>query len=469
MFENEDHNNFKDIESLKAAFQKLMKGQSHRALHEDDFEALIDYFEVEGDQQNWKLACELSTDIYPFSSALLLRKAEWYLEQKQVSLALAIVQKVQTTSPGDLDCLLLHADILIQADKAQQAIVLLNSELVKFDKAEKVHILMELSDIYDELTEFEKVYDTLKKVLNLDPKVEDALVRMCFWADVTKQQKDCIDFHIAILDDNPLYASAWYNLGLLYQSIKNYVEAIEAYENCMSIDSQFDYALRNLGECYVQQEEFDKAIAVFEEHMQIAKAEDVILETLAFCWEHKKQFAKARQYYRKASLMNPEDDTVFFKIGETYVKERQWDKAIKSFSVALHLEKEKVNYSLALGDCLMQIEAEDEAVVCYLNAVKLKPTKKIIWLALCRALYATDYLEECIRQLQLAEEHCGHKIEFEYYCAGILLALGKTKESIPYIENALARDVRKANCLNDLDPEILRHPIFADLYARYKK
>jgi len=469
MFDHDENNDHKDIELLKEEFMKLKSGQRHQSLHEDDFEALIDYFEIQGDKENWQLACELSTDIYPFSSALLLRKAEWFLEQKQTSLALSIIQKVQTISPGDLDCLLLHSDILIQADKAQQAIDLLKTEITKFDGAEKIHILMELSDVYDELTEFEKVYDTLKQVLVLNPKVEDALVRMCFWADVTKQQKDCIDFHIAILDKDPLYASAWYNLGLLYQSVKNYEEAIEAYENCMALNSQFDYALRNLGECYVQQEEFDKAIAVFEEHMQIAKTEDIILETLAYCWEHKKQFAKARQYYRKASNINPEDDTVFYRIGETYVKERQWEKAIKSFSVALHLDKENVNYSLALGDCLMQIEAEDEAVVCYLNAVKVKPTKKIIWLALCKALYATDYLKECIRQLELAEGHCGDKIEFEYFRAGILLALGKTKESISYFENALARDVRKASCLNNLDVEILRHPVFSDLYARYKK
>lgn len=469
MFDNEDHNDYKDIELLKEEFNKMKQGQSHMALHEDDFEALIDHFEIFGDRDNWRIACEMSTDIFPYSSILLIRKAEWLLSQKKTGQALAIVERIKNITPGDLDSLLLHAEILLESDKPKEAIDLLETDLDKFNDTDKVFILMELSEIYDEQTEFEKVYTTLKKALAINPQYEDALMRVCFWADVTKQQEDCIKLHKEILEEAPFYASAWYNLGLLYQSIKDFSEAIDSYENCLALDSKYEYALRNAGECYIQLKEFDKAIAVFEEHIQLAKPEDVILETLAYCWERKKQYAKARHYYRKASLLNPEDDTIFFKIGETYAKERQWEKAIKSYSVALHIDKDNASYCLALGNCLMELETEKEALVCFLNAVKLRPDIKSTWQALIKALYASDYLDEAIVQIEIAETHCGNKVEFEYYKAGIYLALGKTKDAVVFFENALIRNIRKVNCLNQMDKEILQHPIFSDLYAQYKK
>ncbi len=469
MFENEDQNNFKDIESLKAAFQKMKKGQSHRALHEDDFEALIDHFEVYGDKENWQIACEMSTEIFPFSTALLMRKAEWLLAQNKSELALSLMEKIKNITPGDLDSLLLHAEVLVECDKVDDAIQLLKGDLEKFADADKAFILMELAEIYDEQTEFEKVYSTLKQVLEINPLFEDALVRMCFWADVTKKQDDCIVFHKEILEKYPLYASAWYNIGLLYQSIKNFPEAIESYENCLAVNSKFEYAMRNLGECFIQIKEYDNAIAILEEHIHVAKTEDVILETLAFCWEHKKQYAKARHYYRKASIINPEDDTIFYKIGETYVKERAWEKAVKSFSVALHIDQGNATYSLALGDCLLELESEEEAIVCYLNAIKQQPNEPAIWDALIKALYSFDYLEEALQQTEIAIEHCGDRVEFEYYRAGIYLALGKTKDAVLFFENALIMDTPKAKCLNKIDKDILLHPIFSDLLLRYKK
>jgi tetratricopeptide (TPR) repeat protein len=469
MFSNEDHNDFKDIEFLKEEFDKMKRGSAHKALHEDDFEALIDHFEIFGDTENWKLACEMSTEIFPFSIGLMMRKAEWFLAQKKPMMALAIVEKLKNKTIGDLDSLLLHAEILLECDKANEAIILLEDEFEKYNDTDQVFILMELAEVYDEQTEFEKVYATLKRALTINPQYDDALVRMCFWADVTKQQADCIQFHQKIIDDYPLYAAGWYNLGLLFQSIKDFKQAIESYENCLAIDTSYEYALRNLGECYIQTEDFDKAISILEEHIETAKTEDVILETLAFCWEHKKQYAKARYYYRKSSSLNPEDDSIFYKIGLTYTKERSWQKAIKSFSVAVHLDNTNDAYCLALGNCLLETEASEEALVCFLKAVELAPNQFANWEALIYALYKADYLNEALVQIEEGIKACGNRIEFEYFKSGIYLALGKTKDAILFFENALIIDIAMANCLNALDKEILLHPLFAEIYIQYKK
>ncbi len=468
---NDDYfdDEYKDIEDLLIEFYKIKRGEKHNMLNEEDFESLIDFFESNKDQENASLACDIATTLYPFSSILHLRKAEFLTDHKKYGQALKILDILDELDPHNIECVFLKSDILIEQNKFADAIDILEKQVDKFDSADKTDILLELSEIYDELEEFEKVYETLKRVLAYEPNNEDALLRICFWAEINNRHEDSIEFHLQLIEEVPFNAMAWYNLGVAYQGIKLYEKAIDAYEYCLAIDDKFEYAYRNMGDAYMQLKQYTKAIEVLETHLSIAKAEDIILEAIGFCWEKQKDYTKARQYYRKASQLSPQDDLIFFKIGETYSKEAQWEKAIKAYSVALHINKSNASYCLALGNCLLEMGADKEALVCYLNAVQLRPDIKSTWQSLVKALYTFGYYEEALTQLSIAESHYAYKIEFVYYRAVILLALGKTKDAVLHLEEALEENPKKSSALRFLDKEAPMHPVFADVLIRYKK
>jgi tetratricopeptide (TPR) repeat protein len=465
-FDDED---FRDIEDLLIEFFKIKRGEAHGILTEVDFEYLIDYFDTNSDRENAGLACDIASTLFPFSSTLFLRKAEWLMNQKKYGQALKILDQVEEIDPNNIECVFMKSDILLDQNRFSEAVDILERNADKFDSVDKTDILLELSEIYDELEEFEKVYATLKRILLYEPTNEDALLRICFWAEINNFHEDSIELHSKIIDEVPFNAMAWYNLGVAFQGLKLYEKAIDAYDYCLAIDDKFEYAYRNEGDAYIQLKKFTKAIEVLEMHLSIAKPEDIILEAIGYCWDKQKQYAKARDYYRKASQLNPQDDQIFFKIGETYTKESKWEKAIKAYSVALHINKNNASYCLALGNCLMEMNAEKEALVCYLNAVQLRPDIKSTWQALVKALYSSNYLDEALSQLIIAEEHCGEKIEFVYYRAAILLAQGKTKEAVIQLENALASNDKKISALKFIDREIAHHPVFAEVLVRNKK
>ncbi|NDC43216.1 MAG: hypothetical protein EBZ77_16985, partial [Chitinophagia bacterium] len=150
-------------------------------------------------------------------------------------------------------------------------------------------------------------------------------------------------------------------------------------------------------------------------------------------------------------------------------REKQWEKAVKSYSVALHLNKENASYCMAIGNCLMELDVKSEALVCYLNAVRLKPGNKSTWMALLRALFISGYYEEVIIQLDVAREHCGDKSEFLYLQAAALLELGKIKESMIVLENALNSNAKKLRTFTSLNPEFLLRAPVVELISRYKK
>lgn len=460
---------FRDMEDLLSNFYRIKRGEAHGILNEDDFESLIDFFEGNNDLVNADLACDIGLTLYPFSSTLIIRKAEYLMDHKKYGQALKVLDTLDEMDPHNIEGIFLKSDILLEQNRFAEAARILEAEVDFFDHVDKTDILLELSEIYDELEEYDKVYASLRRVLEYEPNNEEALLRICFWAEINNRHEDSIVLHQQILENHPYNAMAWYNLGVAYQGLKLFEKSIDAYEYCLAIDDKFEYAYRNQGDAYMQLKQYKKAIEVLEVHLTIAKPEDIILEAIGYCWDKQKEYTKARQYYRKASQLNPQDDQIFFKIGETYAKELQWEKAVKSYSVALNINKNNATYCLALGSSLIEMGANKEALVCFLNAVQLRPDMKSVWQSLIKALYVTGYIDEALTQVSVAEDQYGERVEFVYYRAVLLLALGKTKDAVLHLESALLENPKKSTALQYLDKESVLHPAFADVLVRYKK
>ncbi len=470
MFNNEDDNeDFKPLEDILEAFKKAKKGEPHATLDVEDFEFLIDYFESEGDKENIKLAFDIGMDLYPFSPDLMLKKANWFAEQNKLGQALKILDTLDSISPKNLEALLMRSDIYVDQLETDKAIELLHSSLVDFDDLEKVEILLELSDLYDEEEEFEQVYLTLKQILEINPKHEDALLRICFWADITNMQESAIGLYQTILEEDPFNTFAWYNMGVAYQGLKLYEKANEAYQNCIDIDEQFEYAYRNMGDAYMQLKKYDKAIEVLEKHMDITKPEDLILEAIGLCWEKKKDYTTARKFYREATSLNPQEPELYYKIGITYSKESKWEKAKKAYSIALNMDNNSSVYCISLANTLLQMQAVDEALTLFEKAVQIKPFTKITWQALIKAYYTCGLYDKAMENIDSARLYCGTKLDFDFYEVAVLIQKGKTKAAMLLLENTLEVNPKKIVALSFIDKEVTHHPLFIDIIAKYKR
>lgn len=450
-------------------YEEVKRGESTRILDEEEFERVIEYYFQNSNEEQALLACDIARTYYPFSASILLLKAEILTQAQKYGQALNALDEMEQYDNNSLDAVLLRSDILLGQFKYDQAALLLEQKADNFGGKEKIEILLELSDVYDESEEFDAVFDTLKRVIKIDRRNEEALQKLCFWADFTERLEESVTIHTALTDEDPYNALAWFNLGAAYQGLKMYERSIDAYEFCVAIDEKFEFAYRNMADAYMRLKWYEKALDVLQKHIEIAKPEDVIFEAMGYCWEKQKDYAKARHYYRQASQLSPQDDGIFYKIGETYMREHQWEKAMKSFSVALHLNKDNAAYCLAIGNCLMEMDVKSEALVCYLNAVRLKPNNKTTWLALIRGLYLTGHYEESITQLEVAREHCGDKADFYYHHAAALFEMGKAKEALLQLEKGLKMSPARVKIFTELNPEYLMRSSVADLITKYKK
>ncbi|MBZ0099656.1 MAG: hypothetical protein K8F30_11255, partial [Taibaiella sp.] len=84
-------------------------------------------------------------------------------------------------------------------------------------------------------------------------------------------------------------------------------------------------------------------------------------------------------------------------------------------------------------------------------------------------LYMANYFEEALTQIEIARENCGDKAEFGYFRAATLFELGKSKEALLQLEQALKLAPTKVKTFTALNPEYMRRSSVSELIARYKK
>ncbi|MEO6834047.1 MAG: tetratricopeptide repeat protein [Chitinophagaceae bacterium] len=278
---------FDEMDDLLGRYEQVKRGESAGMMDEEDFERIIEYFFQDSNEEQAMLACDIARTYYPFSSSVLLLRAEILTQSQKFGQALKCLDELDQYDQQNLDAILLRADIFVSQHKYDQATSLLETATEHFEGKDKVELLLELADVYDESEEFEAVFDTLKKVVKIDRRNEEALQKICFWTEFNGKNEESVELHTALTDEDPYNALAWFNLGSAYQGLKLYEKAIDAYEFCVAIDETFEFAYRNMADAYMRLKWYEKALEVLEKHLEIAKPEDVIFEAMGYCWEKK--------------------------------------------------------------------------------------------------------------------------------------------------------------------------------------
>lgn len=457
-----------ELRELLLQYDNLKSGRSHSFIDEDSFEKIIDYF----DEKNQLLAAieaaDYAVEQYPYSSSLLLKKCDLLIANKKYKEALYHLEQAELLDSSDINLYILKTDAYLALDQQEKAATVLETALNYFEGDEKIELLFELSDVYDDYESFDKVFDCLQLILQLDPNNEEALYKICFWTDFTGRNEEGIRLHQQIIEDYPFSELAWFNLAAAYQGIKLYEKAIDAYQYAVAIDEKFDYAWRNMGDAYLRIRKYKEAIEVLQKVLELARPEDVIYEAIGHCYDKLKNYAQARFNYRKASHLNQEDTQLYYKIACTYMNEGGWENAIKNLQIALRTHRMQPEYNLALGQCYMEQGKIEEAVQYFGNVVRTRPKNINGWIELLKCLYQANCFEEGLEYVEHAIT-LTNKPVFVFYKSAFLFSSGKTKEAILQLEIGMEINPKLVKKLIELNPAIFQNQSVVDVIARFKR
>jgi tetratricopeptide (TPR) repeat protein len=470
MKENPYREDREELEELLRQYQNLKTGRSHSFLEEDAFEKIIDYYDDHDNLSEALQAAEVGLEHFPYSSLLMIKKADLLLATRKYVQALEVLETAELFDSSDINLYILKTDAYLALDQQQKAVDLLEAALNMFEGEERIDLLFELADVYDDYEEFDKIFDCLKLILEEEPTNEEALYKICFWTDFTGRNEESIQLHQKIIDEHPYNEIAWFNLGAAFQGLKLYEKAIDAYQYSVAIDEKFDYAYRNMGDAYLRLRKYKDAIDVLEKVLELSRPEDVIYEAIGYCYQRLENFAQARFHYKKAVHLNVDDSKLHYKIATTYMHEDQWQQAVKHLENALRIQRNMPEYNLAMGECYLHLEKYKDAIIYFGNVVRLKPKNASGWEALIRCLLKAEYLQEageqCIMAIKATD---GKKSIFLFYYSAILFLTGKSKEALLQLENAMSKSPKLLKKFVEINPSILQNSQVIDIIARYKK
>lgn len=458
-----------EIKALLEQFDNLKEGKANSYIEEESFERLIDYFDDNEQLSNAMEAAEYAVRQFPYSAVLLIKKADILIALKQYKQALYILDQAELLDANDTNLYILKTDAYLALDQQKKAAAVLEAAIQDFEGEEKIDLLFELADVYDDYENFEKVFDCLATILDQEPNNEEALYKICFWTDFTGRNEEGIRLHQRIIEEFPFNELAWFNLAAAYQGLKLYEKAIDAYQYAVAIDEKFDYAWRNMGDAFLRLRKYKEAIEVLEKVLELARPEDVIYEAIGHCYDKMGNFAQARFNYRKAAHLNNGDSQLQYKIACTYMNEANWSSGIKSLEQALKMHKMQPEYNLAMGQCYMAMGDLDEAITYFGNVVRVRPKNVNGWMELLKCLYKAELFEEALEYAGFAYEQTDGKPVFLFYKAAILFATGRTKEAIVQLENGMQKNPKLVKKLIELNPSILQSQFVVDIIARFKK
>jgi tetratricopeptide (TPR) repeat protein len=456
-----------EMQELLRMYQNLKAGRSSQFIEEEDFERIINYFDDKQDVGAALEAADVGMEQFPYSAQLMFKKADLLIANRQYLEALDLLDAGSLFDSNDIALYILRTDAYLALDQPEKAAELLEDALALFEGDERIELLFELSDVYDDYEDFEKVFDCLKLILEEDPLNEEALLKICFWADFTGRCEESIRLHQNIIDEHPFSELAWFNLATAFQGLKLYEKAIDAYQYALAIDDKLDIAYRNMGDAYIRIRKFKEAIEALSKVLELSRPEDVIHEAIGHCYHKLSNFAQARFHYRKASHLNPDDSRIYYKIAVTYVKEEQWESAVKQLDTAMRLHKSQPEFNLLMGECKMMQGKLREAIQFFLTVIKVRPKNVSGYDALIRCLVKAEEYEEALTHCRNAEAIAIGSALFIYYQSGVLFLMGKSKEALIHLERGLKENPRLFNKMSDLVPGLLQRPQVVEMLSRY--
>jgi tetratricopeptide (TPR) repeat protein len=457
-----------ELNELLRQYNNFKTGKRFKFIEEESFLRLVDYFDENENLSAALEAVNFAVKQYPYSSSLYIRKADILLAFQKYQEALFFLQKAEVLDSKNINLYILKTDAYLALDEHEKAAALLEEAIVVFEGVEKAELLFELADVYDDYEEFDKVFNCLKLILEQDPVNEEALYKICFWADYTGRNEESVDIHRKIIDEFPYTHLAWFNLGAAYQGLKLYEKSVDAYQYAIAIDEKFDYAYRNLGDAYLKLRKYREAIEALQKVLELSMPEDLIYEAIGYCYEKLKNPAQARFNYRKAAHLNSLESRLYFKIAGTYMQESQWESAVKNIENAMSINRANPDFHFSLAQCYIQLGRIKDAVIHFTQFIKARPRNIKGWRELIRCLYDAGYFEEALEQIDNAQKSTDNKPLLFYYKSAVLFSMGKSKEALLNLHLGIQSAPQLIRHFVELNPSLLQNSSVANIISIYK-
>ena len=261
--------------------------------------------------------------------------------------------------------------------------------------------------------------------------------------------------HLLYLSKNFSYDDGiFYNLGIVYEKMKNFHKAKEAYLKSIDLNEEAYDAIYNLGLVYIELGEYENSISAFNQILQVDEDDSNTYFNIGLAYFKQGKFVEAMDNFQKTIDLNDEDLYAHFYIGNIYKEFGDLESAREEFNKVLELSPDYswAYYNLAVID----YEQNDiESAIDNLNkTIEMNPSDIEAYKILAKILTSKGYSHNACEVIQTALSNCEESGDLYYVAAQVFKNADDMNSYGIYLNEAARNSQTLSISINTLKKEL---------------
>lgn len=212
-------------------------------------------------------------------------------------------EKCISLDPKNTAALLKLGEFFLYLKKYDDAIDMINRAL-KIDPYQAKAYFMK-GIIYLEHQDTAKAISSMQTAVEQNPKYFNAYIQLGLLFS-KKHNPAAITYFNNAINAEPNNVEAYYDIGMFYQNMQDYDNAIKAYQNLLQVDSTYKFALYCLGTVYyIGKQDYKQSLAYYSRAIRSDSAYSLAYYGRGNCYEQLGQNDKAMNDFNAALHFNP--------------------------------------------------------------------------------------------------------------------------------------------------------------------
>jgi len=460
-------NEEEDYNLSLSKFESMLKTNKVLFFDSEEFEEIILHYIDTGKTSLAKKALKLALEQHPKSTGLKLVQVEMLVYEDQLDVADKMLNELYAIEPNNEEIYIQKANICSKRDQHEKAVELLKIALKYTDDYADVYNLIGMEYLFMDNLEMAK--DSFIKCLEEDLEDQSALYNVVYCFEFLDQNKEAIEYLNQYIEKNPYSEIAWHQVGRLHYGLKEYEEAIRAFNYATLIDDEFMGAFMEKAKALERLKRYEEAIESYERTIELDDATSYALLRIGKCHERLGNTALAIKYYNETVHEDPLLDKGWIAITDFYVREKNFQKALFYVNKALAIDNQNQMYWKRYATINKQLNFFEEAEFGYRKAVEFGDYQLDTWLFWVDILQFLGEFENAIHTLLQATEYFPEENEIEYRLAGLYFMIQDTTKAKFHLSNGLRLNFDNYILIEDLFPMVWEEKKVQNYIAKHKK
>lgn len=448
-------------------FESMLKTNDVYFFDATEFEEIIQHYLDVGKHSLAKKAVYLGLEQHPSSIQLKLMYIELLVFEDEFQKAVTLLNEIEKVEPHNDEVFIQRAMIMSKKKKHEDAISILKASLEFVEDPADIWSMLGMEYLY--LDDFENARLNFAKCIDVDYEDYSSLYNMIYCFDMEDNHKDAIRFLDSYINKNPYCEIAWHQLGRQHYAIKNYKQALTAFDYAVIIDESFIGGYLEKAKTLEKLEEYEEAINNYLITLELDDPTAYAYTRIGECYEKLEDTLTAILYYKKAVHEDPLLDRGWIFLTNAYFKLENYQKALHYLNKAIQIDETNALYWRKYGEINLKLNFYEEVVKAFEMCISLGDVDIEIFVALADVLSFLGEYNEALKITIKAKELYKEFAEIEYRLCGLFMLLDKEEYSLTHLKNGLAIDYEYNYIIKELYPTVFDEVKVQEIINTYKK